>query len=440
MLKISIPKKPRPEDYDLTQEIIDQLPIANKEFERKECKREDVVSCVSFFFAELTLFLIGTFAFHNVGKNVTIVPNVIVRGLLGCFYGSITVIPLSICVCLINYLLSLAFKLKKPYELISNNTNYENFTNYSKSYGLKIKDLLNNYPLLDKYNYNAIEYEKGILRSLYEKFIWKVKYNLKKTDENWWKGLNPFDFEKEVAVWSRCKGYRATVTSKSGDGGIDIILLKNGKKSYVQCKHYNVQVGVRLVREFYGVMASDKINEGFMVILDKGYTKDAADFVKGKNIKTITLRDLTSGFVPDFSVKELDKLYIINDLVLFKDLFNDITEAQGFVSKVNPLTIKALIQKYNTTSRNKSSFSNSLFDDGTIQNSKYTFAIIDSYSIDSNIIGIPVVIYGEYNFIRSIRASYILNEDKKWIKEEYYIGRRLPKASRPKNKYHYYKK
>lgn len=444
MLEISIPTKPRPEDYDLTQEIINGLPIANKKFRKEERDREDTLNLISIFLAEGLLFVLGIIFFSNIDKSgarlSSFIPPYLSYGIVGCLLGDIIMLPFGICLLVTSSILNFFFKIKEPLELALENKRNESYSNNLKNYNLMLREILKNYPLLDKYNYNAKEYEKGLLKSLYEKFIWDVKYNLKKTDENWWKSLNPFEFEKEVATWFRCKGYRGAVTSKSGDGGVDVILFKNGKTSYVQCKHYNVQVGVRLVREFYGVMASDKINEGFMVILDKGYTKDAADFVKGKNIKTITLRDLTSDFVPDFSVKELNKLYIINDFVLFKDLFNDITDAQEFVSKINPLTMNVLIQKYNTASKNKSFFSNSLFDDGTIQKSKHTFAIIDSYSIEFKNIGIPVVVYGEYNFIRSLRASYILNEEKKWIKMEYYIDRRWHNTNKPKSKYHYYKR
>lgn len=46
------------------------------------------------------------------------------------------------------------------------------------------------------------------------------------------------DFEYYIADLFSSKGYEATVTSASGDGGKDIILRKEGYTSIVECKRY----------------------------------------------------------------------------------------------------------------------------------------------------------------------------------------------------------
>src|ERR1043166_55627 len=61
-----------------------------------------------------------------------------------------------------------------------------------------------------------------------------------------------FQFEKVVAATYRKLGY--SVMRRGGanpDGGIDLIIDKNGEQMAVQCKHWKTRdVGVRPVREF----------------------------------------------------------------------------------------------------------------------------------------------------------------------------------------------
>lgn len=52
--------------------------------------------------------------------------------------------------------------------------------------------------------------------------------------------LNPFDFEEAVAEMFRKKGFQnVKITPSSLDGGIDIIMEKNGESYGVQCKKYD---------------------------------------------------------------------------------------------------------------------------------------------------------------------------------------------------------
>ena len=82
-----------------------------------------------------------------------------------------------------------------------------------------------------------------------------------------------------------------------GDGEIDIILRKMGKKYLVQCKRYSekntVKVGV--VQELMGVVTSENA-EGGWVVTTSTFTKAAKEFAK-KN-KIIKLID-SSDFMDD---------------------------------------------------------------------------------------------------------------------------------------------
>ena len=67
-------------------------------------------------------------------------------------------------------------------------------------------------------------------------------------------------FERLVSEAYRRKGYTAEVVgTSSGDGGMDIRLTGNSETVIVQCKQWKAfNVGVTTVREFLGVVVSEK--------------------------------------------------------------------------------------------------------------------------------------------------------------------------------------
>ena len=107
--------------------------------------------------------------------------------------------------------------------------------------------------------------------------------------------MKPIYFERRVAEMYYKLGYKKEITDKaSGDGGIDIILCKMGKKYLVQCKRYSekntVKVGV--VRELMGVVASENADGGW-VVTTSTFTKAAKEFAKkNKTLKLIDSSDL----------------------------------------------------------------------------------------------------------------------------------------------------
>lgn len=95
-------------------------------------------------------------------------------------------------------------------------------------------------------------------------------------------------FEELVGESYRRKGYRVTETGGGGtDGGVDLVLNKDGEKILVQCKHWRTgQVGVKIVRELYGVVAAQGATGG-IVISSGRFTQEARDFASGKQIELI---------------------------------------------------------------------------------------------------------------------------------------------------------
>lgn len=96
------------------------------------------------------------------------------------------------------------------------------------------------------------------------------------------------DFEQLVGEAFRRQGYTVEETGLGGaDGGIDLILRKNGKRTLVQCKKWDRQkVNVSVVREMYGLLAHHGADEVRIATVG-GYTPDAARFAQGKPITLI---------------------------------------------------------------------------------------------------------------------------------------------------------
>lgn len=96
------------------------------------------------------------------------------------------------------------------------------------------------------------------------------------------------DFEKLVSEAYRRQGYRVEETGGGGaDGGIDLLLHGKGGKIIVQCKQWKAfSVGVKVIREMFGVMVSE--NADRVIIVTSGKFTDAATrFARGKPIDLI---------------------------------------------------------------------------------------------------------------------------------------------------------
>jgi restriction system protein len=96
------------------------------------------------------------------------------------------------------------------------------------------------------------------------------------------------EFELLVGEAFRRQGYE--VEERGGiapDGGIDLLLYKNGKKTVVQCKRWkNSRVGATLVRELFGVMTAEQADS--CIFVSSGtYSPDARTFAGGKPIQLI---------------------------------------------------------------------------------------------------------------------------------------------------------
>ena len=100
------------------------------------------------------------------------------------------------------------------------------------------------------------------------------------------RGLTGEGFERHLADLLRARGWRADLTQRSRDGGIDLRLYKTdeiGIESvfYVQCKNQRTAVPVDVVRELNGVLDA---NVRGIVAAPSGFTADARMFAEERGI------------------------------------------------------------------------------------------------------------------------------------------------------------
>ena len=126
-------------------------------------------------------------------------------------------------------------------------------------------------------------------------FIRKKRIVLFKSRKNWetLRALSWRDFKGLVGEAYRRRGYTIIETGGGGaDGGVDLVLEKNGETIFVQCKRWKMErIGVAIIRELLGVVY-DKKASGGIVITSGTFTQEAIDFSKGNPIKLINGKQL----------------------------------------------------------------------------------------------------------------------------------------------------
>lgn len=96
------------------------------------------------------------------------------------------------------------------------------------------------------------------------------------------------EFEWLVGEAYRREGYAVEESLAGGaDGGIDLILRKDGQTSLVQCKRWKTQsVGAPVIREMFGLLAHQGASR--VIIVTSGrFTREASAFAEGKPIGLI---------------------------------------------------------------------------------------------------------------------------------------------------------
>lgn len=95
------------------------------------------------------------------------------------------------------------------------------------------------------------------------------------------------EFELLLAEAFRRQGYSVVDTGGVADGGIDLILNRDGEETLVQAKQWKTwKVGVKIVRELFGVQASREAGAAILVTSGR-FTSEAERFASENGIKLI---------------------------------------------------------------------------------------------------------------------------------------------------------
>ena len=102
-------------------------------------------------------------------------------------------------------------------------------------------------------------------------------------------------FEDVCAQYLRLKDLKVSATEIGKDGGIDLkVFDKVGLVAAIgQCKAWKGAVGVKEVRELYGIMASEKVGEG-IYFTTSFFTQDALAFASGKRLVLVGGHELVN--------------------------------------------------------------------------------------------------------------------------------------------------
>jgi len=104
----------------------------------------------------------------------------------------------------------------------------------------------------------------------------------------WLRGMKPDEFEEYIANLFTRLGYKAEKVGGSHDGGIDVVIKKDGETGYIQCKKFiTKEVPVGAVRDFYGAFVSHLASsKGYFISTNK-FTLEAIKFAEDKPIELV---------------------------------------------------------------------------------------------------------------------------------------------------------
>jgi HJR/Mrr/RecB family endonuclease len=109
--------------------------------------------------------------------------------------------------------------------------------------------------------------------------------------EAWWRGLSGRSFENELARVLRWQGYQVATTPITGDGGVDLILRKNGMVTVVQCKAHKKRIPIGVARELVASIQDFKAHNAIIATLE-GVTGPVRAYIANKPIQVLNLRDI----------------------------------------------------------------------------------------------------------------------------------------------------
>lgn len=319
MINIVIPVEPKLNDFGISENETPKIDSFVIKPIKKGKNREDKLFRYSIFvFYIVAYFLVAFFLYKRNGWYTNEGDSILYLAMIGIIAFSFTLFLPLWGIGLTNWFLdliipnSLIHDTKDEYDgltltMMKKKDKLDQYLRSLKEYTSEIVRMKKDYPMADSVFPTGMTVNDSHYPQLFRAYIQKVikesflpsfknevaaadTIEANRASKNWWENLNPFDFEEEVGKWYQMRGYRFRVTNKSNDGGVDVVLTKNGETTYVQCKQWNYEVPVGVVRELLGVMASKGVKKGIVACL-KGGTKGAVDFANDNGIRIVTHHD-----------------------------------------------------------------------------------------------------------------------------------------------------
>ena len=124
------------------------------------------------------------------------------------------------------------------------------------------------------------------------------------------RSMDPLEFEELIADLWEYLGYNTTVSSGSGDRGIDVVAKRDfpyDEKVVIQAKRWNSTVGGPDIREYIAQVERDDV-DSVIVVGTAGFTKNAKQDAERYNVKLINGNTLADMFI-DEGVVDLVREY-----------------------------------------------------------------------------------------------------------------------------------
>lgn len=140
----------------------------------------------------------------------------------------------------------------------------------------------------EQQRYLAKSYKKRVDTSVFRRNLTSLEdlYGLTPVEFEQWVKRNVFEYE----------GWDVSETSLTADGGIDLVLVRDGEHSIAQCKRFRKTVGEPLLRDFYGTMMSEGVSKGYFVTTGL-FSLPAMRFAEDKPIELIDRRILAQKYL-----------------------------------------------------------------------------------------------------------------------------------------------
>jgi len=127
----------------------------------------------------------------------------------------------------------------------------------------------------------------------YDQRVSAYNHEVSKRQEGYWRALSGMAFESELGKLFSLMGYVVKLTPSTGDGGVDLILQMDGKRTVVQCKAHNKRIPIIVARELAASMRNFQADEAIIACLD-GVTKPVAQYIKNKHISVLDLKAIVT--------------------------------------------------------------------------------------------------------------------------------------------------